>query len=470
MKRSNGTKPSESASARRADAKSAETAVCSVDEPIYKRDALVTVAGMLKRILTLSMGVVVGSLIAMGLLHVVDILGLRRESETAKSAAYYRQVLELVQRNYVDGSQAEADEMTRRALEGLMQGLDPHSSFLRARDYSNLQEDLDSKFGGIGVQIEQRGADVVVVAPIGGTPGERAGILRGDRVLSVDGESMRGKTLNDVVDKMRGVPGTPVLVAFGREGRDQPFEVTIVREVIRVQSVSDVSMITDDVGYIRLVQFSEPTAEEFFDALDRLQKEGAKALVLDVRNNPGGLLTSVAEILEPFYARGELLVYTQGRTPEDREEFRSANTEPPLDLPLAVLINSGSASAAEILAGSLKDTGKAVVVGERSFGKGSVQSLFRLHDGEALRLTTARYYTPGGETIHERGVAPQVEVIMTPAEDRNVALQRARTDLVDPVAFEERFGIAPVPDRQLQTALAILRAALLIDQREVGRP
>ena len=425
---------------------------------------------MLKRILTLSVGVMVGSLIAMGVLHVFDLLGFRRDAEAVKAAEYYRQVLELVQRNYVDASQTETDEMTRRALEGVMQGLDPHSSFMRARDYSNLQEDLDSKFGGIGVQIERQGDDVVVVAPIGGTPSERAGIQRGDRVLSVDGESMRGKTLNQVVDKMRGAPGTPVVVGFGRAGHDEPIEVTIVREVIRVQSVSDVGMIADGVGYIRLVQFSEPTAEEFHDALNSLLDKGAKALVLDVRNNPGGLLTAVAQTLEPFFARGDLLVYTQGRRVEDREEFRSENDTATVNLPMAVLINAGSASAAEILAGALKDTGKAVVVGERSFGKGSVQSLFRLHGGEALRLTTARYYTPGGETIHERGVTPQVEVIMTPDEDRNVALQRARADLDDPVAFEERFGVAPVADRQLETALAILRAALVIDERTNAQP
>ncbi|WP_221030833.1 S41 family peptidase [Actomonas aquatica] len=422
---------------------------------------------MLKRILSLSVGMVVGTLIAMGLLHVVELLGLRQDAELRKASTYYRQVLQLVQEQYVDEAAAEdVNTLTREALVGMMENLDPHSSYLRASDFAHLQEDLDSQFGGIGVQIERREDQVVVVAPIAGTPGERAGILRGDVVLAVEGESMRGKTLNEVVERMRGKPGTSVQVSFGREGVDEPIELTIVREFIRVESVTDVRMLEGNIGYVRIVQFSEPTAEEMHAALAQLLGEGARALIIDVRNNPGGLLTSAADVLEPFFERGDLLVYTQGRQAEDREELRSRNEKDPIELPMAVLINAGSASAAEILAGALKDTGKAVVVGERSFGKGSVQTLFRLNEGEALRLTTARYYTPGGETIHERGVPPDVEVIMSPDEDRNVALQRLRPDLNDPAAFEERFGIAPVADRQLDAAQAILEAALLIEQKE----
>ncbi len=421
---------------------------------------------MLKRILSLSLGMVVGSLIALGLLYLVDLLGLRGDAQLKRSADYYRQVLQLVRDNYVEPAQVESDELTRLALEGVMDKLDPHSEFLRARDYSHLQEDLDSQFGGIGVQIERRDEDVVVVAPIAGTPGERAGILRGDVVVKVEGESMRGKTLNEVVEKMRGKPGTAVTVAFQRQDVPEPIEMTIVRELIRVESVAEVRLLEGAVGYVRITQFSGPTAQEMHEALRRLQAEGARALVIDVRNNPGGLLTSAAEVLEPFFAAGELMVYTQGRRPDDREELRSNNPDRPIDLPIAVLINAGSASAAEILAGALKDTRKAVVVGERSFGKGSVQTVFRLNEGEALRLTTGRYFTPGGATIHEQGVAPDVEVIMTPAEDRNVALQRARNDLEDPAEFERRFGFAPVPDRQLDAALAILQAALLIEQKE----
>lgn len=421
---------------------------------------------MLKRILTITTGMMIGSLIAMGVLHVVGMLGFSGHAEVDDAADYYREVLALVENSYVDGAQTDPAEMTRTALEGLLGALDPHSEFMRARDYSSMQEDLDSTFGGIGVQIERRDGDVVVIAPISGTPGERAGIRRGDRVLKVDGENMRGRSIDDVVGVMRGKPGTEVRIAFGREGRETPFEVTIVREIIKVESVSDVTLLPGGIGYLRLVQFSEPTAAEFHAGIARLQSEGMQALIIDVRNNPGGLLTSAADVLEPFFAEGELMVYTQGRRKNDREEFRSTNADAPFDLPLAVLINAGSASASEIVAGALKDSGRAVIVGERSFGKGSVQSLYRLRNGEGLRLTTAKYYTPSGVVIHERGVEPQVDVIMTPEDDANVAVQRARSDLTDPVEFEQRFGFAPVPDRQLDAAVAILKAALLVDQRK----
>ena len=189
------------------------------------------------------------------------------------------------------------------------------------------------------------------------------------------------------------------------------------------------------------------------------------SLILDLRNNPGGLLDAAVAVAEPFFNRHELIVYTQGRNPADREEFRADTTTLPLTLPVAVLINAGSASAAEIVAGALKDTERAVIVGERSFGKGSVQSIFRLRDGEALRLTTARYYTPSGATIHEQGIEPHVDVVMTPEEDGKVRVQRARDDLEDPAEFKLRFGFEPIEDRQLQTARDVLRAAHLMQER-----
>ena len=423
---------------------------------------------MLKRILTILLGMAAGSLLALGLVQLSSIFGWGGNKKTDESAAYIAEVLRLVETHYVDQELTEPDELTLAALEGILAGLDPHSSFMRPKAYEHLQEDLDSEFGGIGVQIERKDGQVVVIAPISGTPGERAGILRGDRVVAVDGESMRGVTLDKVVEKMRGKPGTPVEVGFEREGVSEPIKLTIVREKIRVESVTDVAILKDGIGYLRLTQFAEPTAEELMAALDRLESEGMRALILDVRNNPGGLLSSVTKALDPFFEKGDLLVYTEGRGIGGKDEFFAQNEGSPKTWPMAVLINSGSASAAEILAGALKDTGKAVIVGERSFGKGSVQSLFRLRNGQAMRLTTARYYTPSGVTIHERGVDPQVEVIMTPEEDGNVALQRMRSDITDPVEFEERFNMKPVADRQLEAALAILEAAMVSDERKMA--
>jgi carboxyl-terminal processing protease len=421
---------------------------------------------MLKRILTILLGMVAGTLLALGVVQFSAIVGWGPSRETDETAQYIGEVLRLVEEHYVDEELTQPVDLTAAALEGLLSGLDPHSDFMRARDYTHLQEDLDSEFGGIGVQIERRDGQVLVIAPIAGTPGERAGILRGDRVVKVDGKSMRGESLERVVELMRGKPGTTVTVGFEREGTEAPIDLTLVREKIRVESVTDVAMVRDGIGYLRLTQFAEPTAAELAAAIARLESEGIQALILDVRNNPGGLLSSVTAALEPFFAKGELLVYTEGRHARNREEFRSQSEIDPKTWPMAVLINAGSASAAEIMAGALKDTGKAVIVGERSFGKGSVQSVFRLRAGEAMRLTTARYYTPSGVTIHERGVEPQVEVIMTPAEDGNVALQRMRSDITDPEEFEQRFEIKPVADRQLETAVAILEAALVSDSRK----
>jgi carboxyl-terminal processing protease len=466
MKASKETNPRESAADSNAAIKTGSRGE-EFDEPIYKCDALGTVAGMLKRILTIFLGMVAGSLIALGVIHLSGLLGWGRDREIDEWTAYIGEVFRMVEKNYVEEGLTKPEDLTAAALDGMLSGLDPHSQFMRASDYTQLQEDLDSEFGGIGVQIERRDGQVVVIAPIAGTPGERAGILRGDWVVEVDGESMRGKSIDRVVSKMRGKPGTSVDVAFERTGSDEPIQFTLIREKIRVESVTDVSMVRDGIGYLRLTQFAEPTAEELRVALEKLEAEGMKALVLDVRNNPGGLLSSVAAVLEPFFDNGELLVYTQGRNPADRDEYRSENTQTPKSWPIAVLINAGSASAAEILAGSLKDAGKAVLVGERSFGKGSVQSIIRLREGEAMRLTTARYYTPSGVTIHERGIEPHVQVIMTPAEDGNVALQRARNDITDPAEFEARFSMAPVADRQLDAALAILQAAMISDERKL---
>lgn len=399
---------------------------------------------------------ILGSLLAMGLLYLAEMVGFLGDREAKKSADYYRQVLTEVRERYVDPDKIESEELTREALKGMLRSLDPYSDFMRAPDYDSLQEDIDSKFGGIGVQIEFRDGWVVVIAPMAGTPGERAGILRGDRVLSVDGESMRGRSINKVVSLMRGDPGEPVDIALGREGEDEPVEVTIVREIIKVESVTNIAMVAPSMGYLRIAQFSEPTAREMRAAVAELRAQGMTSLIIDVRNNPGGLLSSAKEVLQPFFAAGDLMVYTEGRNSDDRREFRSHHEGELWDFPLVVLINNGSASAAEILAGALKDTSKARIIGETSFGKGSVQSVIGLPNGEGLRLTTGRYYTPSGVTVNEVGVSPHEEIVMSPEDDLNVTLQRSRSDISDPVEFEERFGFAPIPDRQLEAAIAYL--------------
>jgi carboxyl-terminal processing protease len=227
--------------------------------------------------------------------------------------------------------------------------------------------------------------------------------------------------------------------------------------------VRDVHVLGEGVGYIQVTEFSEHTGEQFVKALNGLVRQGVDSLVIDLRNNPGGLLDAAVEVAEPFFRKGELIVYTQGRKPADRDEYKAETAGEPVTLRIAVLINAGTASAAEVVTGALKDTRRAVVVGERSFGKGSVQSIFKLKNGEGLRLTTAHYYTPSGVTIHEKGITPQVEVVMTPAEDNKLARQRNRPDITDPAEMKERFGFDPVEDRQLQAALDVLKGVRLLD-------
>jgi carboxyl-terminal processing protease len=435
------------------------------DDPIYKEDQLATVTEMLKRIFVIAAGVLLGALLSLGAVRVAAAWGFWPNRELEQSARYVREVLNTVNENYVDADKAALPLLTEAALRGMVQSLDPHSEYMNASDYKKLEEDISSEFGGIGVQVEMRGGKVVVITPIAGSPGAKAGIERGDVILSVDGEKLEKPTLDAVVGRLRGKAGTQVEIGLMRPIKAKSFEVKVTRELIQVQSVRGVSLRPDGIGYVEITQFAERTGAEFIEALNKLNDQGMRALIIDLRDNPGGLLTSAVEVAEPFFKKGELIVYTQGRNAADREEFHAEAPEPPLTLPVAVLVNEGSASAAEIVSGALKDTRRAVIVGERTFGKGSVQTILPLRRGEGLRLTTARYYTPSGITLHEKGVTPDVEVVMSEAEDENARIQRSRDDVVDPVEFKERFNVERMPDRQLDTAVDVIQSALLLELR-----
>ncbi len=420
---------------------------------------------MLKRILSIAAGVVLGLAVAAGAAHFAALWGLWPNRELERSASTMRDVLRLVNENYVDPKAAALPALTKAALDGLVGTLDPHSEYLDAAAFKSFEEDMSSEFGGIGVQVELRSGRVVVIAPVAGTPGDRAGILRGDEIVSIDGQPLAKSAMADVVARLRGKPGSKVAVGLFRPTTKKEIALTLTRESIHVDSVRDVHVLPGSIGYVQLTQFTEQTAGEFSKALKQLQTQGAKALVIDLRNNPGGLLDAVVDVAENFFRKNELIVYTQGRDAKAREEYRAGPNATPLALPVAVIINAGSASAAEILAGALQDTHRAVIVGERSFGKGSVQTIFPLSNKDGLRLTVARYYTPGGAVIHGHGISPDVELIATSDEDRSLALQRNRSDITDPVVFKDRFNVELVPDRQLAAATDVLRAALLLNER-----
>ncbi|MDE3084420.1 MAG: S41 family peptidase [Verrucomicrobiota bacterium] len=411
---------------------------------------------MLKRIFTVAVGAALG----VGLTCLAGRLSLAwslfPNRGLDRSITYFRDVMKVVNENYVDAAQANYDQLTHAALEGMVMSLDPHSQFLSAKSFDELEDEMSGGFGGIGVQIDMVKSRVTVVVPIPGTPGARAGLRHGDEILRVNGRSLEKLGLDEIVTLMRGKPRTKITLSVLRPATQKIFDVTLTREVIKVDSVRNVHMLPGHIGYIELTEFSDNTADQFGKALDTLLQQGATSLVLDLRNNPGGLLDAAVAVLNPFFKKGELIVYTQGRSSSDREEYRAEGDGDPLTLPMAVLINAQSASAAEIVAGALKDTGRAVIVGERSFGKGSVQSIFKLRNGEGLRLTTAHYYTPSGAIIHEHGIEPQIKVVLSESEDEKIELQMERDDLSDAKEFQERYGFAPIADRQLQAAADVL--------------
>lgn len=419
-----------------------------------------TVRRMFKRIISVGFGVIAGYLMTLGVVDVVQAWGLWPNRETARAAAQVREVMMLINKHYVDADAVTGDKLAGMAIGSMVDALDPYSGFLDTSSFRQLEEEIDSKFGGIGVQVEDIEGLITVVAPIAGTPGDRAGILRGDVIVAVDGTDARGWKLDELIGRLRGKPGTEVKVTMERGSPVREVAFSLKREIIKVDSVRDVTLREDGIGYIRVSFFAESTGAEFVAAVRKLKGEGMRALVIDLRNNPGGLLTGAVEVVEPFFTKDELVVFTDGRNPRDRQELRAKNVLPRLTLPIAVLVNGGSASAAEIVAGALRDTKRAVLIGEKTFGKGSVQTVIPVRGDAGLRITTARYYTPSGVTIHERGIEPDVSQVMTPEQEKAVFLQRLRPDVVDPVVFEARFGVQMVEDTQLAAAVRELAAQL----------
>lgn len=424
---------------------------------------------MFKRVLlTIAAAVPAGLALALGLQMVTGrapIFG----GEAARQAAQVEEVLRLVNKYYVREADADYSKLTESALDGMLHALDPHSDFMSRREYGDFKDDTRGEFGGIGVHIEMRDKRLTVVAPIAGTPGERAGLLRGDQFVKVDGKEMDGLSLDKCLDLLRGAPGSSVAVSVFRPRTKETLERTIVREVIKVQSVRDARMITPTIGTVRILQFGEKTADEFLAALTALEAQGMRALVLDLRDNPGGLLDAAVKVAQPFFEKGELIVYTQGRTPDTREDIVAEPAAPRRAYPVAVLINPGSASASEIVAGALRDTRRAILVGEKSFGKGSVQTVMPVRGG-ALRLTTALYYVPSGEAINGRGIEPQVKVPLTADEDHKLAIQRNRLPVMTPEEFRQQFEFDPIEDRQLTAALDALRGMMTFEEREGMKP
>ena len=277
-----------------------------------------------KRFLILPTGAVLGFGLSLGAVHFAALWGLLPARDLNRSSSYVRDVLQIVHENYVDPASAGYDALARSAIHGMVENLDPHSEYLESQDNAELEEDLTGEFGGVGIEVEVRQGHILVVAPIAGTPGDRAGIRRGDEIVRIDGKPVAANpTMDAVVDRLRGKPKTKVAVEIFRPTTGQRMNLVLVREVIKLDSVTGVRVLDGNVGYLQLTEFSEHTGEQFDDAVDRLLKQNIDSLVIDLRNNPGGLLDAAVDVAEPFFRKGELIVYTQGRKASDREDFRA---------------------------------------------------------------------------------------------------------------------------------------------------
>lgn len=303
------------------------------------------------------------------------------------------------------------------ALRGMISGLDPHSAYLEPREFESLQESTSGEFGGLGIEVGMEDGFVRVITPIDGTPAERAGVKAGDLITKLDDQPVQGLGLNEAVELMRGKPGTKVILTIVREGEEKPLEIEVTRDVIQVASVRS-RILDDEYAYVRVSQFQVDSGKEVNKHLERMLKNEIKGVVLDLRNNPGGVLQAAVDISNVFLDEG-LIVYTQGRLAESDQRFSATSSTLVPDLPLVVLINGGSASASEIVAGALQDQDRAVIMGQPSFGKGSVQTILPLSQDRAIKLTTARYYTPDGRSIQAQGIKPDIFV-----QDAEITLRK----------------------------------------------
>ncbi|MEE9275306.1 MAG: S41 family peptidase [bacterium] len=406
-----------------------------------------------------------------------------RENSTYKELRTFTEVLSLVEENYVRG--VDKTKLIRGAIKGMLRTLDPHTSFLNPDVYREMQVETSGRFGGLGIEITIRDRVLTVVTPIEDTPAFRVGIKAGDQIIQVEGKNIKELSLQEAVHLLRGKPGTKVRITVRRKGEKKLLDFTITREVIRIKSVRG-RMLPEGLGYIRVRSFQSSTTNEVRKMLGRFQKDSLRGLILDLRNNPGGLLSQAVGVSDIFLGPGKLIVYTRGRMENQKHRFTSTDRTRGEGLPLVILVNAGSASASEIVAGAFQDLGRAEIIGEKTFGKGSVQTIVPLSDGSGLRLTTALYYTPKGRLIQGKGIDPDIVVGVSAALPPGVRLLRER-DLPRhiPSAEEKAKGDAKkkdpksravlprVPkkgekDFQLERAIQRLKTLLGDEKKKVG--
>jgi carboxyl-terminal processing protease len=395
--------------------------------------------------------------------------------ESYQYTLLFARVVQLIRQDYVDGSKVGYKDLTYAALRGMLSSLDPHSQFLDEDSFQDIERETRGEFSGLGIVVGVKDGNLIILAPMEDSPGGRAGLMPGDRILRIGDKSTDKMSLAAAMKALKGDVGEKARLTLLRPVAGAPnggniFEVELTREVIRVSSVKDAHFLppslagADKIGYVRIEEFGENTSDELDHALQGLEHSGMQALVIDLRNNPGGLLDAAVDVAGKFLPPDVVIVSTRGRTPDQAQDFRAHPEPEHPDYPIALLINGYSASAAEILAGALKDLKRAVLVGERTFGKGSVQTVQPLGNGVGLRLTTARYYTPSKRTIHEIGITPDIDVPISDAEERRIVL--AQEDR--PLSPDEQADVAKLVDRQLERAVSSLRSIRIYNDRQAA--
>jgi carboxyl-terminal processing protease len=381
----------------------------------------------------------------------------------------FTRALQLIRQDYVDPNKIGYKDLTYSALRGMLGSLDPHSQFLQPTDFRDMQDETRSEFGGLGIVVSTKDGVITVVSPMEDTPGFRAGILPGDQILRINGTTTEKMSLQDAIDLLRGDPGQKVTLTIFRPSNKETKDYVLQREIIKVASVKDAKILDQSItgnfkiGYLRITQFNEPTAQELAQKLNELQAKGMQALIVDLRYNPGGLLTSAVDVCGLFLPPKTMVVYTEGRDASQRREYDTAKNEKQRsNFPMVLLVNSGSASGSEIVAGALKDLNRAILVGETTFGKGSVQSVIQLPDGSALRLTTAKYYTPSKQVIHEKGITPNIKASLLPDQERALLLRRRD----GPLSPDEQKIVNEQKDSQLDRAVDALKGVMIYNQND----
>ena len=425
---------------------------------------------MIRKVSYLVIGALMGATALTAIQRVGPAEATAAPSETYKQLSVFGDIFERVRATYV--TVPEDKDLVRAAINGMLTSLDPHSSYLDPEEAKDMQVQTSGEFGGLGIEVTMEKEELKVITPIEDTPASKAGVLSGDIIAEIDGEAVRGLNLEQAVEKMRGLVNTPIKLMLIRKGADKPIDVTIVREIIKVKSAK-FRVEGDDVGYIRLMGFTEQSYDNVAAAIEKINKDVGpklKGYVLDLRLNPGGLLNQAISISDAFLERGEV-VSTRARNPNDIQRYDARPGDLTNGLPLIVLINGGSASASEIVAGALQDHHRATILGTTSFGKGSVQTIVPLGENGSLRLTTALYYTPSGNSIQGKGIVPEIKIDQPlPPELTGRDVSRGESDLRGHIkgANESDEGSgspAYVPpeakdDLQLQQALKLLRGEI----------